>query len=571
MKKLKMLTSILLVLVLCLSFVLPVNAQSAKKGSITITGQVTGHKFVAYKIFSADLAEDGKTLSNVEFAHTDDEEAEALLSELNDTFEPDEEFTSAADVADYLSKIRDAEARQEAARKFATAANQATNSVPSIELEEKTKTLEGKDSPELVYTISDLDTGYYLIIDESVTGLKQENSIYSRFILDVVGDVTVNAKIEGKPTLDKTVGKKTGDTITYTPEEHMDSQHNTAKVGDIVPFKLESVFPELVEYTSYKFEVTDTMGEGFDFQNDVTMKIVSRVTVDGEITETVEKSLVKDTDFTVTVNPNNAGKITINYKEILNHYKAENTLVGKTIVIEYSAKVNDKALGNGTPNKNDAYLTYTNNPRTSTEGKTPVTTTETYTYKLTINKVDVEKKDSEWVNADDESGAKHIKAEGVLSDTQFILYNEAGEEVTFEGVTLTTNANGQIVLPGLSNGTYYLTEEKAHDGFNKVIGEIYFTIDAQYNDTNQKVEVKSTEASMPRDAKNTVVLEVIPTSYAGKDVEFTNAGELSLLITNSTGAQLPSTGGVGTVIFTVVGILVMATVVVIAVKSNKKS
>lgn len=586
MKKLRMLTSILVAIVLCVSFFMPTLANAAdgaigaeeEKCSITISGQVTGHKFVAYRMFKADLNVVGgvKTLSNIEFSHTDEQEAKDFLDELNTVFERTETnaFKTAAEVADYLSALTGDE-RQPAAVKFAKAANGYVTSVDTYDLTESTV---GTDT---VYSVSNIKPGYYLIIDKNVGTVDPEDSIYSRFILEVAGDVEATAKIEGQPVLGKEVGKKDGDgNIDYTPAENMDKQHNTANVGDSIPFKLDINFPNLAEYSSYKFVVTDTLSTGLTFDKNVTMKIINGVTseVDGE-TVTSDMTLVPDIDFTVVESTEKPGEITIDFKTIFAKYTADPTLVGKTIIIEYSATLNDNANVDGTANTNTAKLTYSNDPRTTDSvGTTPEKTTETYTYKVTINKVDIKNKDAAWGNVSEPKGS-HVKTEGALSDVEFTLHRvtsapDAVEETSVEiPGTYKTNANGQIEIPGLANGTYYLIETVAHPGYNKVLGKIHFTISAKYNETTKRVEIGTDDikADADDDVKNEATIGVVPLSYENNPtVTFDSEGELWLLVTNSTGAQLPSTGGVGTVIFTVVGILVMAAVVVIAVKSNKK-
>ena len=594
MKKLKMLTSILVAIVLCLSFCMPtiVNAvtdaiadgaypNDSTNCSITISNQVDGHKFVAYKIFKADLnVVDGvKTLSNIEFAN--ESKADDMLAAINDAFkrtgttENNKQFTSAADVADYLSELT--EGREEAAVKFATAVNEYKGT--GIDL---TKNIAADQT--VTYSVSGINPGYYLIIDENVDTVDPIGSIYSRFILQVAGDVTAEAKIEGQPVLDKVVGKMENNVADYSAEDNMnnDSKHNTANVGDTIPFKLTINFPNLDEYSSYKFEVTDTLSKGLTFDDNVTMKILNGTTVDSN---PADMELVKDTDFTVATKAGGTTddpttEITIDFKTIFAKYTADKTLVGKTIVIEYTAELNENAKGNQEANTNTAKLTYSNDPRTvGSYGTTPDVITETYTFNVTINKVDYKNKDAVWGNSSEGTLGNHIKTEGALSDVEFTLHRvtsaaDATEETSVEiPGTYKTNANGQIELPGLANGTYYLVETVAHDGYNKVLGKIYFTISAKYDTNSKKVVVTNSDldANTPGDAKNEATLGIIPDSYeSNPTVKFDNANELYLLVTNSQGAQLPSTGGVGTVIFTVVGILVMAAVVVIAVKSNKK-
>lgn len=583
MKKLKILTSVLLALVLCLSFVLPstVNAANTITGSvdkdekacsITISGQVTGHKFVAYRIFKADLnvGEDGaKVLSNIEFDHEDKDEADGLLEELNTAFGT--AYTSAADVAEYLSDLP-AEDKAEAAVKFATAAYDYMGTVTSYELKESVDA-----SNNVTYvTDSKIEPGYYLIIDENDDDTNVEEDIYSRFILEVAGDIEATAKIVGYPELDKIVGKmEEGNVPNYTSDMNdAERHHNTANIGDTVPFKIEVNFPQLAQYTSYKFEVLDTLSDGFTFNDDLTMKIVSRSEVDGVVTDTAYGTeLVKDTDYTYVVNSENPNEITVNFNTIYSRYVADHNLVGKMIIIEYTADLNENAKVNyREPNTNTAKLTFTNNPRTNTEGTTPEVTTETYTFNVTINKVDYKNRNTEFEDKT-EPTAYHAPILGGLSDTIFELYQitseldaetETTEKITRLGEIKTDNY-GQFVLEGLENGRYYLVETKAHDGYNTVLGRIEFTVDAGYNDTTKGVDMNITDdsASTPGDAKNTVTLGIVPDGGA--------ENELYLVITNSTGAQLPSTGGIGTVIFTVVGLLVMATVAVIAVKSNKES
>ena len=596
MKKLKMLTSILVAIVLCLSFCMPttVNAvtdeiadgaypDGSTDCSITISNQVDGHKFVAYKIFKADLNVVGgvKTLSNIKFEN--ESKADDMLAAINDAFERtgttenNKQFTSAADVADYLSELT--EGREEATVKFATAVNEYKGT--GIDL---TKNIAADQT--VTYSVSGINPGYYLIIDENVDTVDPIGSIYSRFILQVAGDVTAEAKIEGQPVLDKVVGKMKNNVADYSAEDNMnnDSKHNTANVGDTIPFKLTINFPNLAEYSSYKFEVTDILSKGLTFDNNVTMKILNGTTVDSN---PADMELVKDTDFTVATKAGGTTddpttEITIDFKTIFAKYTADKTLVGKTIVIEYTAELNENAKGNQEANTNTAKLTYSNDPRTvGSYGTTPDVITETYTFNVTINKVDYKNKDAVWGNSSEGTLGNHIKTEGALSDVEFTLHRvtsaaDATEETSVEiPGTYKTNANGQIELPGLANGTYYLVETVAHDGYNIVLGKIYFTISAKYDTESKKVELKDTDIDKsdmtPSDAKNEATLGIIPEFYeTNPDVKFANANELYLLITNSQGAQLPSTGGVGTVIFTVVGILVMAAVVVIAVKSNKK-
>ncbi len=120
--------------------------------------------------------------------------------------------------------------------------------------------------------------------------------------------------------------------------------------------------------------------------------------------------------------------------------------------------------------------------------------------------------------------------------------------------TITTDENGYAKISGLKAGTYILKEINPPEGFNKLAGDITLVLSA----TKEGVWTSSFTAS------DTVKLNTPITNGERTD------GTTDLNVSNKSGINLPSTGGIGTVIFTVVGISIMAISLIIAVRTNKK-
>ena len=203
--------------------------------------------------------------------------------------------------------------------------------------------------------------------------------------------------------------------------------------------------------------------------------------------------------------------------------------VGEPITITYSAKVNENAVS--VVSKNSAKLEYTNNPNGSTTS-TPAEEVTVYSAKIVIDKY--------------ETGAEGTK----LKDAKFVLYKEvdegeskvkhyykyADEEVSWvtdqaQATVVAPDENGAASFSGLEDGTYYLEETEAPLGYNKLAAPVKVTIEGSSTDV----------------AKLTVTSKV----------------------ENSTGSELPETGGMGTTLFYLVGgFMMMASVVLLVTKKR---
>lgn len=299
----------------------------------------------------------------------------------------------------------------------------------------------------------------------------------------------------------------------------------SAQIGDIINFTVESVVPDMTGKTEYYFQLEDTMSDGLTVSED-TLNLV--VTVGGQVVEA--------TKYDVTVS---GQKLTIAFKNFLNDFKND---VGKPIVFKYSATLNEKAVSTN-PETNSAQVHYGNNAG-SLEGST-TDTVKVRTYKLTINK-----------RADSESGSP-------LPDAHFELYktDEAGNatgsaialislgddngnasyRVAKAGESSTTTEvispeNGTITIDGLdANVKYILVETQAPDGYNKA--------------ENQTINITATSEDK------------------GENVIISND---KVTVVNKAGTLLPGTGGMGTVIFTVVAVVLIAGVAISFIISRRK-
>ncbi len=283
--------------------------------------------------------------------------------------------------------------------------------------------------------------------------------------------------------------------------------YNTATVGEDVPYVLTSMVPDMTGYTAYTYTVTDTFSAGLTFNNDVA------ITIGGETYE----------DFDVDVEDQ---VVTITFNNFIEQTAKDE------IKITYSAKVNENAVVGVEGNPNTVYLTYSNNPQfsTSTEN-TPEDEVRTYLAKLIINK----------------TGNDNVALPGALFEIRQNGVAIATGESDALGIVEFTWTNGV----GLKDGeTYTIVEKKAPDGYNEA-EDITFTvscIDPADDAANENCEWNSNNDKVTFKTEN---------------------NRYETTIKNTTGTLLPSTGGIGTTIFYVVGIALMVGALVVLVARKR--
>lgn len=496
-----------------------VATANAAGGNATLTVSTKDAKFAgktvnAYKMFSATVSSDGGAVS-----HT-----------LNDAWKPffknsvgltDVTDANVNDKAnDYVSKLKDSALTAFAAK----ASNWAQNTANSITADatatvSKIAATDGKYTA----TFTGLDYGYYVVAVPGAT-VADTNSQYAALVR--VHSTTVSVDIKGAlPTVDKKVQ------VDGTGKDATD-----AKIGDTLKFTLTSTIPDMSAYNTYTFNFKDTLSKGLTFGQ------VEFVKVEG-----VTDPLTENTDYTVTTpTASNNNTLTVAMKDFKTKQQAN---AGKKITVTYTATLNENAVVGGAGNVNSATIQYSNNPSTNGTGESEPSKVRVFTYGFTVDKY---------------TGDQYTDTATRLAGAKFTLAPKNGEPMSFVQVnagsgtakavyrvakadeagattTITTPANGKVEFRGLENGEYTLTETKAPAGYNKLASAIGVKVNGQNNGT---------------DTTNATVT-ITYNNDNGNDYNQTASNGV-IPVQNKSGAILPGTGGMGTIAFTVIGVLVIA-------------
>ena len=411
---------------------------------------------------------------------------------------------------------------------FATkASNWAQTQAKNITADKTATVSAGATNGNYTATFTGLDYGYYVV---AVPGATLANTSGQYATLVSVDSTNVNANIKGSlPTVDKKVqvngnGADTAD----------------AKIGDTLTFTLTSTIPDMSAYDTYTFNFKDTLSKGLTYGD------ITSVTVEG-----VDAPLVKDTDYTVTTTPAAAGNtlLTVGMTDFKNK---QQTNAGKKIPVTYTATLNENAVVGGAGNVNSATIQYSNDPSSTGTGESEPDKVRVFTYGFTVDKYTGDNYNDAATRL---AGAEFtLTAKGDTSAIKFVQVNagSATEDAVYRvakagetagtTTTITTPANGKVVFQGLKNGEYTLTETKAPAGYNKLASAIGVKVNGS-NDgtdtTNATVNITYNNDNNDTTYDQTASNGVIP-------------------VQNKSGAILPGTGGMGTIAFTVIGVLVIA-------------
>ena len=285
----------------------------------------------------------------------------------------------------------------------------------------------------------------------------------------------------------------------------------SADVGETVNYTITGKVPDTTGFETYTYEIADTMSDGLTFKKDVKVTVGSAdVTADCNVAYNANGNA---NSFTVTI-------------PVMSYQ------IGAAIEVTYTATVNEKAIA--VVSNNEAKLTYSNNP-TDSESKTttPAQKQEVYSSKIVIDKFETGKKTTKLPNA------KFVLYKEVTTDAETsLVYYKWNTDKKVEWVTdmaaatvMTTNDQGEATFGGLADGTYHLVETEAPAGYNPLTAPVPVTVAGSSTDTT----------------KLSVTAEV----------------------ENKTGTTLPTTGGMGTTIFYVLGaVLVLGAVVLLVTKKR---
>lgn len=553
-------TKKLLALALALVMVLTLTG-TALAYSVTITkasGDAATHTYEAYQIFKGDLAEDGKTLSNISWGTgIDTSKLEALANAINALRNSSAEGYVALTASSTASDFADAIGELNGSHDDANA--QAVASAIGAALS-ATKSGTGSGTG-----VTDLSAGYYLIKDQSGSLNNAVNGAYTRFILQVVKDTTVTEKAS-VPTVVKKVDDKVDSDNSEDTVDWQDSADYD--IGDSVPFQLTATTSSTVnDYVKYHVTFQDKQSAGLDKPTSFTISVLNKkLTLASDATDSVTATTDNGTIITAkiaTPDTGNTFAIEVAFENNNQGAKINSEANNEPIVVTYSSVLNSNAVVGSTGNPNEVYLKYSNDSNSTDgreESKTPNDKVIVFTYKTVVNKVDEAQKpltgaefklykkvDSTVSGA--QTGAE-IKA--ALKTSNPSVNAEALEDASYyvaKAMTMVSGSETSFEYTGIDAGVYVLVETKIPDGYNAFAAE--------------KITVTATHETESSDPKLlTLTADKVLTGN-------TNTGILTGDVENRQGSTLPSTGGMGTTLFYVLGsVLVLGAVVLLVSKKR---
>ncbi len=467
------------------------SSSPTTKGTITITNAKEGETYKLYKILSLEsYSYTGNDKDKGNYAYT-------LTGDIKwDNFIKNQatQYFKFDDTNKYLTwtgTMDEARVKDFAQLALKFARNE-SNNVQPLQKVEKTNSSTVK--------FDNLDLGYYLV----------DSSVGSLCVLNTTNPDLTIAEKNGVPSVEK--GVKNIQNGTY-------GTSNNASIGDTVYFQTTIT----AQPGAQNYVLHDKMAKGLTLKND------SIVVKKGE-------SPVETSDYTLKT----SGFIDdCTFEIVFGQTFCDGLQKDEKITVTYSATLNENAVIAGEGNKNETKLKYGDSQETQPS------VTNTKTFKMDVFKFYIDKND-----LTTEKGLAHAvftlskKSDGTepikLIDKSSNVYRVAKKDETNTITEVITPDNGRFTIQGLGAGTYYLTETKQPDGYNKLSGPVTVVIDK-----DGKVMVK-------------------------KGANLEDATEVK--VENKTGTVLPSTGGVGTTMIYLVGaVLVLGSGVVLATKRRVKN
>ena len=420
---------------------------------------------------------------------------------------------------------------------------------------------------------SDMEQGVYLIVEtrvpENVTSTC--NPFFVSLPMTTINgaawnyDVTVYPKNQtGNPTLDKTVreaknstGKNTG-SLTDTTDGYAHTA--TASVGDAVDYQIISTLPTITSKASSLSEYTyvDTMSKGIKYnKQDVVIEFFRDSACTDKITTWAEDSgkfavTYDDAANIMTVKMTETGLAEINEAATVHTDSVKRGYSDCTMRLTYAATLTAAAKMGDTDNPNEVVLTW---KRTNTTYfDTLKDCCHVYTYGIDVLKQ----------FSDNGGNLRNVKFKLHNDSDDCYIIAEQKDGVYYakgfaakkaDATTFVPNSSGHIVVKGLEDDAYSLTETATDKGYVLLKDAIKIVIKTSENGQCEKCGAKLLTASATVNSKDASMSEgnaIVP-----------------LTVVNNPGFDLPKTGGYGTWMFTIGGVALLATAAFIVVKSRK--
>lgn len=510
MKSIKRIIALLLTAVMTMTMSVTAFAVDANNLTVNVqSGQdLNGQTISLYKLFDVTTSESGENKNYAYTVNTATGYKDAIKSALGTS------FTGTTDVQ-YAEAVKalggdNSEAVQKFANDFTEYALKNGTTVKATKTSEK---ITGEKT--ISHVFNGLDKGYYLVY---VTGGKKIQSS----LVTVDGATTVSLKTEA-PSITKTADKE------------------TVSIGQVVKYTVTGSVPDTTGYDKYVYTIHDELSKGLDFVKNANGDALDNANeVNVKVAFTAEGTTDAGTAPTTATLDTTKKKMSLNLSAWV---RANQTNKGKEFTVTYYAKVNKDAV---VTEQNKAELEYGNNSGETTTTKPSEVKTPTYPLDILKTKKDSNEKlagakfSLYTSETDEKNGTNPIKVTG--SNGSYVV-DPTSHTTEFESVSSIDGKGYNLRVNGLAEGTYYLVETKAPDGFNKLTAPIVVKI------------TKSTDT----DVNNWTI------SKDGTDEE-----DKIIDVVNSTGSLLPSTGGMGTIAFTVVAALLVLGVAVSFIRDRKR-
>lgn len=426
-----------------------------------------------------------------------------------------------------------------------------------------------------------LDIGFYIIIETGTSG--DSASVASKSMLVPLPYVDVNKAEDNKLfwNFDLTITPKDEPVNVDKSIIEGDKKENISdnNVGDILTYQVDADIPHYDASTNtqmVKYIITDTLSKGLDFyregdpENNIDI-IVSNFS--GE-SKTLKPGTLETHETTIGEEPYTYYSVTdgdyaVSYdgKTMTLVFDYPDIMAYNNLQLNYQVRINEDAVIGVEGNPNQVNLEYTNNNKTWNTSK-PWDKTETYVYGLKINKVDPDGNKLEGAEFQLYAGAPDPDGDYEGRNPLVTYKYENGQLVinSNDGKTAVTDKDGIAYLIGFEAGTYALVETKAPNGYIIPDGQMQL-------DVVETIGVDEDGKEAVTDVKYTLTtgdeVTELPTEVLG-DVEIGDGSVAVTKIVNPKGFNLPRTGGAGTWMFAVGGILIMAGMATAFVKLRKK-
>ena len=396
--------------------------------------------------------------------------------------------------------------------------------------------------------IQGLQPGYYMI--DEITSVQDTHSAASLILLDTADD---SCDIQIKSDYPSIIKKIEEDDLNIGWNDIGDYE-----IGQSIPYKYETYIPDIKAYNTYKMIFHDIMDEALTFDSDSVQIQIS----DSEKTYTVpsnQYSIVENTDnesFIVQIS---------DIKSIIDQLFSNG--YGQKVLFTYNAYLNEKAKDRSgrAGFENKVALEFSNNPDTdgtNDTGMTPWDSVVCFTYQINAVKTNEENQSLQGAKFRlyrDENGTQEIKLKKV--ENVYVVMNEDYLS-NAESDEMISDENGLFNISGLDQGTYYLKETQAPDGYRKIQDSIKIVITPEFTtDRNSYYENQGASdqvlETLSANCEIKQFLNGLLNSGSKALQTDVQTGSIQLKIVNQTGSKLPVTGSSMTLILLAGGSLLM--------------